>query len=108
MRIYDRNLTGAAGSEAERTRETQRLEGTGGGSRSSAARQDLDRVEFSQTLGRLSQALAHDQNGHAAKIQALAASFQNGTYKVDSASISKAIITEAMGGPNGDDLNPDR
>jgi flagellar biosynthesis anti-sigma factor FlgM len=98
MRIYDRNLTGAAGAESERTQETQRSQNTAGGSRSNGAGQAGDRVEFSQTLGRLTQALAHDSTARAAKIQALTASYQSGSYHPDSSAISRAMVSDALGG----------
>jgi flagellar biosynthesis anti-sigma factor FlgM len=97
MRIYDRNLTGA-GTEAGRTRETQRSENTSGTSRTNARSQDGDRVEFSQTLGRLSQALAKNGSSHAAKIQALTAAYQKGTYQTDSSAISRAMVSDALAG----------
>ena len=96
MRIYDRNLTGAAGSETERTRETQHPDGLAGNSHTSVGRPDRDRVEFSQSMGQLSHALAQDSTHHAAKLQALAASYENGTYHTDSASIGKAMIADAL------------
>jgi hypothetical protein len=55
-------------------------------------------VEFSHTLGRLSQALAKDTSSHAAKLQSLTASYQNGTYRPDSSAISRAMVGEALAG----------
>ena len=96
MRIYDRNLTGAAGTEAGRTQEAQRPENTAGGSRTTAGSHHEDRVEFSQSLGRVSQALARDASGRAAKLQALTASYQNGTYRPDAAAVSRAMVSDAL------------
>jgi hypothetical protein len=98
MRIYDRNLTGAAGTETGRAQETHRSEGGSGGSRGAAAGQGGDRVEFSQTLGRLSQALAHNDSAHAARLQALTASYQSGNYHPDSSAVSRAMVADALGG----------
>jgi anti-sigma28 factor (negative regulator of flagellin synthesis) len=98
MRIYDRNLTGAAGAEAGRTQETQRSDNASGTGRTSGGSQSGDRVEFSQTLGRLSHALAHDSSSRSAKVQALAASYQSGNYQTDSAAVSRAMVSDALGG----------
>jgi anti-sigma28 factor (negative regulator of flagellin synthesis) len=96
MRIYDRNLTGAAGAETGRTQETQRPENASGSSRTNAGSHSGDRVEFSQTMGHLSQALAKDGSGRADRIQELAASYQRGTYRPDAAAVSRAMISDAL------------
>jgi anti-sigma28 factor (negative regulator of flagellin synthesis) len=98
MRIYEQNLTGAAGAEAGRTHETQRADHAGGDSRTSAAGHSGDRVEFSQTLDRLSRALAHEGGSRAAKVQALAARYQSGNYQPDSRAVSRSMVSEALGG----------
>jgi anti-sigma28 factor (negative regulator of flagellin synthesis) len=96
MRIYDRNLNGAAGTEAGRTQETQRSENTAGASRTTGGSHNEDRVEFSHSLGRVSQALAQDASGRAAKLQALTASYQNGTYRPDASAVGRAMVTDAL------------
>jgi anti-sigma28 factor (negative regulator of flagellin synthesis) len=96
MRIYDRNLTGAAGAETGRTQETQRPENASGSNRTNAGTQSGDRVELSQNMGHLSQALAKDGSGRAARIQELAASYQRGTYRPDAAAVSRAMISDAL------------
>src|ERR1043166_5198397 len=98
MRIHDRNLAGTEGAEAARTRETQKTEGTANAGNATVRNHDGDRVEFSNTLGRLSQALNMDHTAHTAKLQALTASYRNGTYRPDAAAVSRGMVSEALSG----------
>ena len=97
MRIYDVNLTGSSAAESGRAQETQRSDRAGatrtagaGGSGSS------DRVEFSSTLGRLSEAMSADGSARASRVQALAAQYQSGSYRPDSLATSKGMVSEAL------------
>ena len=97
MRVYDVNLTGASAAESGRTQETQRSDrggaGRAGGSGTGA---NGDRVEFSSTLGRLSQALADSGTERANRVQTLTAQYQSGTYRTDSTAISRSMVAEAL------------
>ena len=85
MRIYDVNLTGSSAAESGRAQETQRSDRSGGARAGGAgANGSSDRVEFSSTLGRLSQAMSADESSRASRVQALAAQYQSGTYRPDS------------------------
>jgi hypothetical protein len=53
-------------------------------------------VEFSSTLGRLSQALAVSGSERASRVQALAAQYQSGNYQPNSLATSRSIISEAL------------
>jgi len=94
MKIYDSYLGGAAATGAQRTQETQQTERSGG--RSAASGDGGDRVEFSGSLGQLARVLSSDGSGRAARVQALAAQYQSGAYRPDSAATSRAMITEAL------------
>ena len=103
MKIYDRNLTGASASEAGRAQESQNLSRTGasksptsGGVDGSGVSGSNDRVEFSGTLSRLSRALTTFESTRASRVQALAAQYQSGNYKPDSAATSRGLVADAM------------
>lgn len=96
MRVNDRNALGPATVEAGRTADTQKSDRTETG-RAGAADPSSDHVEFSASLSRLSRAISVDtaqRNGH---VQALAASYQAGTYQPHSLGASRGLIAEAAG-----------
>ena len=95
MRINDHNTMGPAAPESGRTAETQKLDRTGASS-SGSAESGGDRVEFSSSLGRLSQALASDAGQRASRVESLAALYQSGGYRADSQSTSQGMINEAL------------
>jgi len=94
MKIYNSNVSGGAIPESHRSQATQRTD-SGSTTRSSSTSSG-DQVEFSDGLGRLSGALSGFQTGRSARVQALAAQYQNGTYRADSAATSRAIVGEAL------------
>ena len=108
MKIYDLNLTGTSATETGRAQESQKPSraGTvkssasgvfnGSGASGSGISGSSDRVEFSGTLSRVSRSLAAFESSRANRVQALAAQYQNGTYKPDLAATSKGMVAEAM------------
>jgi len=96
MRVYDTNLTGASATEAGRTQELQKPDRSGSGQSSAAHGAGSDRVEFSGTLGRLSRALTTSNLDRSNRVQALAAQYQSGRYRVDPLATSRAMISEAL------------
>ncbi|HLK66983.1 MAG TPA: flagellar biosynthesis anti-sigma factor FlgM [Bryobacteraceae bacterium] len=99
MRIYDVNLTGASAAESGRAQATQQTDraasARGGGANAYGS---SDRVEFSSTLGRLSQAMTADSSARTNRVQALAAQYQSGSYRPDSLSTSKGMVADALAG----------
>jgi hypothetical protein len=97
MKIYDTNLTGASAAESARAQDLQKLE-RGGAGRSSQGGHltGEDRVDLSGALGRLSKALEAFHQDRAGRVQALAAEYQSGAYRVDSAATSRAMIVDAL------------
>src|SRR4051794_14660293 len=94
MKIQDQTLAGAAA-------ETQRghhVHGTGksSGTRSTQDASSYDQVEFSGTLGALSRALSTSDADRSARVNSLAEQYRNGTFRVDSAAISRGMISEAL------------
>jgi hypothetical protein len=98
MKIYDTNLTGSSASETGRAQETQKLHRAGTDKTPARGGVDgsSDRVEFSGTLSRLSRALTTFESSRASRIQTLAAEYQKGSYKPDSAATSKGMVSEAL------------
>jgi len=97
MKVYDSNLAGTSGAQTGRTLETQKTDrsaspqtGATGGANTG------DRVEFSGTLGRLSQAMAAHDSSRASRVQSLAAQYRSGTYRPDSLATSKGMVSEAV------------
>jgi anti-sigma28 factor (negative regulator of flagellin synthesis) len=100
MKIPDYNLGGAATPETHRTQDAQST-GHASGARSAGSSIDSDRVEFSGGMGSLSRAVSSFQSGRAGRVQALATQYQSGSYRPDSAAISRGMIQEALGaGPS--------
>ena len=100
MKIYDQNPIGTSAAETGRAQESQHVGRTGtvksptsGGSGVGGSN---DRVEFSSTLSRLSRTLATFDSGQANRVQALAAQYQSGNYKADSAATSRGMVAESM------------
>lgn len=97
MRIYDRNSTGASASESERAQEIQRIDQEESARRGAAGADSVgDRVELSSTLARLSGALAAHGSHRASRVQALAAQYQAGKYRPDSAATASGMVAEAL------------
>ena len=96
MKIYDRSLTGANQADTARTPETQKSECSSGSSKACSGSGGGDRVELSGALGQLSNALSADGSSRDAKVQALAAQYQSGTYQPDSWATSHAMVSEAL------------
>jgi hypothetical protein len=93
MKVYDRGLTAA---ETGQTQDVQKLNSGSGKTATRGADTSGDRVEFSGNLGRLSRTLATYETGRASRVQALAAQYQGGTYRPDSAAISRGLVGEAL------------
>ena len=96
MKIYDTNLTGASAAESARTQDLQKVERGAAGRSQSGNASGEDRVDLSGALGQLSKALAVFHQDRASRVEALAAQYQNGTYRVDSAATSRAMIADAL------------
>ena len=101
MKINDRNLTGSSATQSGHVVESQKPD------RSQGARPGVtgadgygDHVELSSSLGRLSQALASFQSDRASRTQALAARYQAGSFRPDSAATSRGMVADALSGAN--------
>ena len=96
MRIYDRELTGAASAETGRSQEAQKADRDASTASSQSSSGSGDRVELSSGLASVSRALAADSSARASKVQQLSAQFQAGSYSPSSSSISKGVVAHAL------------
>ncbi len=95
MRIYDRDITGSAAAEAGRAQEAQKA-GRGPARVTPMRDPSADRVEFSSTLEQLGRATAAEGEVRAQKVERLAALYASGSYRVDAAQVSRAMVAEAV------------
>jgi anti-sigma28 factor (negative regulator of flagellin synthesis) len=96
MRVNDRNITGSSAAEAGRAQEIQKPGQLAAGRSRTSAEGSADRVEFSSSLGRLSQTLAVSGGERGARVEALAAQYRSGSYRVDPAAVSRGMVAEAL------------
>ena len=94
MRVHNENTPGAAAAGTGSTQEIQKS-ALGNSARSGNSDSDGDQVAFSSSLGRLSQIISADGVQRNSRVQAVASSYQAGTYRPDSMAISRAMITDA-------------
>ena len=97
MKVYDSNLTGTAAAGTGRTQDAQKP-GRSEKSGTAGSGGPVDRVEFSNALGSLSRAISIDGSSRASRVQALAAQYQSGSYRPDSAATSRAMVSESLAG----------
>lgn len=90
MRIDDRN--GVAGTPAGRTADVEQVHGASGKAFSSLSRLGGDSVELSGA----SVAVRNFNSARDAKLQQLSQAVQSGSYSVNPASISKALVGETL------------
>jgi hypothetical protein len=94
MKVTSHDLSGLGAAGAGRTQEAQKNSysssevGYQGG--------NGDNVNFSSALGSLSRAMSADGADRGARVQALAAQYQSGSYSVNSAAVSRGLMAEAM------------
>ena len=98
MRIYDRDLTGAAAAEPGRSQETQRPDREATVAPTGSSSGSGDRVELSSGLASVSRALASYQSDRSAKVESLTVQFQSGNYNPSSLAISQGMVAEALTG----------
>ena len=91
IQIYNDGLAGAGASEATRTQDLSRAT-TGSKPSFGAGSSGEDQVQISS----LSSTLTADGSQHAARVQQLAALYQNGQYQVNSTDVSRAIVNNAL------------
>jgi hypothetical protein len=102
MKVYDRNLAGAASAGSAAATEVQKPGSSpSGGAHSSSRNSAGDQVALSGTLGRLSQALSAQGNQGAARVAALTSEYRSGNYHPDAAGTARGLVSEALSGGGG-------
>lgn len=96
MRIQDRTSLSPSAPQAGRTPETQKSNADSAGQKPGAGTADTDRVEFSSTLGRLSQAIAAQGAQRAGRVQALSTDYQAGRFQPNAQATGRAIVADAL------------
>lgn len=96
MRITNQNLTGASTTGTSNTQDVQKSGNTSNSSATGGAGGDT--VELSSTLGSLSRAMQSFGTSRDSMVQSIAAQYQSGAYQIDSAAISRSMISEALSG----------
>jgi anti-sigma28 factor (negative regulator of flagellin synthesis) len=96
MKVTSQTSTGASTIGTTGAQEIQKS-GSGGYAAASRSGAGGDTVELSSTLGSLSRAMDSFSSSRASQVQALAAQYQSGSYRADSAAISRGMISEALG-----------
>jgi anti-sigma28 factor (negative regulator of flagellin synthesis) len=96
MKVYDRNLTGAAAAGSSRTEDTRKAGGDSSSAASSGRGTSGDQVQLSGTFGRLSQALSVQGSQRAAKVAALTAAYRSGNYQPNAVGTAKGLVSEAL------------
>jgi anti-sigma28 factor (negative regulator of flagellin synthesis) len=96
MRVHNENAPGSAAAGTGCTQEVQKS-AQGNASRTSGTDSSGDHVEFSSSLGKLSQIISTDSIQRNSRVQSVAAAYQAGTYRPDPMAVSRAMITDATG-----------
>jgi hypothetical protein len=97
MKIYDRSLTGAT-ENTGRSQETQAVGSAGRQSGAGRSSEATDRVEFSSSLGSLSQALSSFGASRGSRVDTLADLYRSGNYSPSSLDTSRGMISDALSG----------
>jgi anti-sigma28 factor (negative regulator of flagellin synthesis) len=104
MRIIEsNNLENVTSAQSGRAGATAQVTSSGRNGTSAAGKDAAtDRVELSGFAGRVSQVLATDAGSRAQRVAQLAAAVRSGAYQVDSAAVSRAIVSQAIGSGGGE------
>jgi anti-sigma28 factor (negative regulator of flagellin synthesis) len=93
MKIQDPNVSGPNGIGSDKTRPASRVEREG---QAGAAGAGKDRVELSTLADRVWRALGVFSADHAARVERISQDYRAGTYVVDAAAVSRALVADAL------------
>lgn len=97
MRIVDNNNPGPAPTDqTTRTTGTQATGTTAKGTSTTASSAAPDGLQLSRFAGTLSQVMQSDSATRSQRVSQLAAAVKSGTYQVDSAAVSRALVNHAI------------
>jgi flagellar biosynthesis anti-sigma factor FlgM len=98
MRIIDSNSLGnTASQQTGRTADVQQGQSSSK-NRAAGSTASSDTVELSGQSYRIAATLRADSAARAQRVQQLSAAVQSGSYRVDSAAVSRGLVNEAMMG----------
>ena len=98
MRIQGESLEGALAPQTSRTQETPPAGQNEGQRVPKAVESGRDSVEISGLSARLSAANQQEDARVAGRVSTLAALYARGQYQVDSANLSRALVSHALSG----------
>jgi|SRR5450432_2537209 hypothetical protein len=96
MKLYNRTPAAAEPSPAQDVRKVSNT--STGRSKTAGTNASLDRIDFSSSLGLLARTLSTYETSRSTRVQALAAEYQGGQYRPDSAATSRALVSGALVG----------
>jgi len=99
MQITDTSISGNSPSTSLVERPANPVPGQQGPKNSVTGAIASDQTDLSGVAGKLSE-LLQPEPGRSERIRELQQAVANGTYRVDSASVSRAIVDEAIGATN--------
>ncbi|HXJ41514.1 MAG TPA: flagellar biosynthesis anti-sigma factor FlgM [Bryobacteraceae bacterium] len=101
MRIVDNNNLGnTALGQTARTAETQPSASSSKAAAQTGASSQPDELQLSSFAGKVTQGLHSDSTNRSQRVAQLAAAVQSGTYKVDPAAVSHAIVEHELSADN--------
>ena len=95
IRIQNDGLAGTAASETSRTQDIVQV-GSGGSRAGSRISGSSDQVEISSLSSQIADASTASQAAQANRVRQLAAMVSSGRYQVDSLSLSRAMVSQAI------------
>jgi anti-sigma28 factor (negative regulator of flagellin synthesis) len=98
IRIYTDGMANAAASEASRSEELTRAGNAAKQPAGAPASEGGDQVQISSLSESIAAGSSQQSAAQVHRLSQIAAQFENGTYHVDAAQLSKAMIANALGG----------
>jgi anti-sigma28 factor (negative regulator of flagellin synthesis) len=97
MRIVDNNTLGNTSlQQTTRSAPTEAAGSTAKGTATGSPSSPGDGLQLSRFVGTLSEVMQSDSTSRAQRVTQLSASYKSGSYQVDSAAVSRAIVDYAI------------
>ena len=96
MRINDQNGHGNAVPQTNGTSSAGRANATANGKAASGSGSGSDSVQLSGFAGQLSKSLQAGSSNRSQRVSEIAQAVRSGTYQVDGAAVSRAMIDQAI------------
>jgi anti-sigma28 factor (negative regulator of flagellin synthesis) len=103
MRIVDNNTPGNTSlQQTTRTAQTQAAGSVAKGSSNDPSSSSADGLQLSRFAGTLSEVMQSDSATRAQRVTQLSAAYKSGSYQVDAAAVSRAIVDQVISGGKDD------